>query len=89
MPPNTLELPPELPKIPPDELDPNVELGPPKGFLFELSELAAPPKPPRKPPPPLELPPPNIEPEVEEGVPKTVPRVLALDPPPNTDPEES
>lgn len=84
-----MELPPELPNIPPDELDPNVELVLPKGFLFELSELAAPPKPPRKPPPPVELPPPNIDPEVEDGVPKTVPVVLAFEPPPKTDPEAS
>jgi len=36
---------------------PNEVLVPPKGFLLELSLLAAPPRPPRNPLPPVELPP--------------------------------
>ena len=75
-----LELPNKLPEDVAgvdDEEDPKADVAPPKGFLFALSDLAAPPRPPRKPPPPA--PPPNMEPDWE------VVEVLEL---PNIDPPE-
>ena len=53
---------PEDPNSPPLELLPNVELAPPKGFLFAISEGAVLPRPPKN--PPLVEEPPNTDPDV-------------------------
>ena len=73
-----LELPNKLPEeVAGVEEDPKADDAPPNGFLFALSDLAAPPRPPRKPPPPP--PPPNMEPDWE---------VVEVVEPPNSDPPE-
>ena len=73
-----LELPNKLPEdVAGVEEVPKADVAPPNGFLFALSDLAAPPRPPRKPPPPP--PPPNMEPDWE------VVEVVEL---PNSDPPE-